>query len=89
VIVTLVLRLVGERLEMGELVGQARLVARDEEATVHDVGELIAFARRATDGGDGGGPGDGGPEPSPPAAGWSAADAVQRRRRPGGRTNQF
>jgi hypothetical protein len=46
VIVTIVLRLVGERLEAGELVGQAQLVSLGEEATVHDASELIAFARR-------------------------------------------
>ncbi len=57
VIVTIVLRLVGERLEAGELVGQAQLVSRGEEATVHDASELIAFARRGAEF----------PAPAPPA----------------------
>lgn len=46
-IVTLVLRLVEERLAEGELAGEAELVRTGERATVRSAGELAEFARAA------------------------------------------
>jgi hypothetical protein len=47
VLVTLVLRLLPDRLAKGEFVGEVEHVGDGEQAYVHELSELVGFAQRA------------------------------------------
>ncbi len=46
-LVTLVVRLVGERLAVGEFVGEVEHVGQGGQAVVREVSDLVGFARQA------------------------------------------
>lgn len=46
-LVTLVVRLVGERLAVGEFVGEVEHVGEGGQTVVREVSDLVSFARRA------------------------------------------
>ena len=48
VTVSFVLRLVNDRLQRGDVIGQAENVATGERHVIGDVAELIEFLRRST-----------------------------------------